>query len=92
MQMVWRGKVYLQMSVLFRPHRGLLEEAMKEVVQVSSRDQLVAQLNKIYEIGSRFTIENLNIKPYGYDDRIGWDTYIVTNKGNAVGFTNGYLE
>ena len=33
----------------------------------------------------------LKVEPYLFDKRIGWDTYIVTLDGNAIGFTNGPL-
>jgi hypothetical protein len=34
----------------------------------------------------------IEVKPYTYDERIGWDTYIVTVDGAAVGFTDGAID
>jgi hypothetical protein len=31
----------------------------------------------------------VSVSPYTWDERIKWDTHIVTLDGNAVGFTNG---
>ena len=80
------------MSVLFRPHRSYLEEAMAEVVEVENLEDLIKHLNVKYKFNTRIEIENIAIKPYGYDDRIKWNTHIVTDKGNVIGFTSGPLE
>ena len=82
---------------LFRPHRGSLEEAMAEVVDLPDHAALVAHLNKLYE--SSYKPEDVRVEPYnwggqpgpGYDSRIGWHTYIVTTDGSPAGFTNGPL-
>lgn len=66
----------------FRPHRGTLEEAMKEVVELpATKRALAAYLEEPLEL--------LQVKHYMQDDRIGWDTYIVTINDQAVGFTDG---
>ena len=75
---------------LYRPHRGGLDEAMAEVVEVSGRQELVDHLRKVWmsevnESGSNVAVEN-----YGsIDNRIGWDTHIVLVDGNPYGFTDG---
>ena len=79
--------------VLFRPQRGGLVEAMQEVTTVHCRAQLVEHLttDRPWDI-----VRIAAVEPYGRDDRIGWDTYIVTGEcrdGSTVviGFTNGQL-
>lgn len=44
--------------------------------------------------GVDLTPEMILVKPYGgMDERIGWDTYIVTIEGHGVyGFTDGPLR
>lgn len=77
--------------MLFRPHRGLLAEAMREVREFDgTAEGLQAFLG--------FDFRLVAVEPYGgVDQRIGWDTYIVTARcGNSpgifvVGFTNGPL-
>lgn len=69
---------------LFRLHRGSLQESMATCREVNGLFELVEILTA-NEIGPG----KIEIKPYGRDNRIGWDTYIVTVDGNAVGFTNG---
>lgn len=91
----------------FRFHTGGLDEAMKTVIEVSTRQELVDHVNKEYERCFMPTLElqELKIEPYGYDDRINWDTYIVTGKAPkpgapikdktevyVIGFTDGLLE
>lgn len=68
----------------FREHRGLLEDSMKTVVDLpASTDALARHLG--------VEASRIEVKPYVYDDRINWDTHIVTMDGQAVGFTNGPL-
>lgn len=31
----------------------------------------------------------VKVEPYWFDERIGWDTHIVTVDGSPFGFTNG---
>lgn len=77
----------------FRPQRGSLADAMDEVEEFESKADLVKKLINDYKgfFPSRTISEStVEIKPYIYDDRINWDTYIVTIKGLGVlGFTDG---
>ena len=85
-------------KILFRPHRGSLDEAMKEVVKIDSFEVL---LNKvitelaIFPHNLEINKNTLTIKAYpdedsNHDKRIGWDTYIVFLRGyGVIGFTNG---
>ncbi len=79
---------------LYRPHRGGLHESMALVRDVVDHAQLVRQI-RLDRAGwpdqDEVTPESVEVAPYGRDERIGWDTYIVTVNGNAVGFTNGPL-
>jgi hypothetical protein len=84
--------------VLYRPHRGMLEESMREVVEVNDFRQLVRHMRREvarwYPPDELPTEENTTVERYYpiRDDRIGWDeTWIVCVKGSAWGFTNGPL-
>lgn len=81
------------MSVLFRFQRGELEESMKTCVEVADlaalRRILEAENARIGFLG--YSVANLEVKPYCFDPRIGWDTHLVTSNGQAIGFTNGPL-
>jgi len=63
---------------------------MALVREVASRAELEHYLGPAWRIDG--------IAPYGFDDRIGWDTHIVTalhagEEGTfVVGFTDGPLE
>ena len=78
---------------LYRPHRGSLDAAMAEIATVDGLPSLVQHMRdtcpSFYPEDERPTLDNVKIEPYGFDARIGWDTHIVTVKGNAWGFTNG---
>lgn len=72
---------------LFRPHRGTLADSMADAVPVHSWHDIAFLTG--------FTVSA--IEPYGFDARIGWDTYIVLTDDmatprQAIGFTNGPLE
>ena len=66
----------------FRPQRGGLADSMAEVVEL--RPSIEALVRHLKVPGDR-----IDVRPYYYDDRTGWKTYIVTVDGQAVGFTDG---
>lgn len=78
----------------FRPQRGSLDDAMKEVVEVNSLAELVEHLNTTLGpfLSGRILPEDLECKYYTYDERIDWDTYIWRLKDfGVVGYTNSSL-
>lgn len=82
--------------ILYRPHRGSLDEAMRSVIEVFSFDQLVRHMRRevhhmenIYPADDLPTVDNTKLEHMGLDERIGWDTYLVTVNGKAWGYTNG---
>lgn len=87
---------------LYRPHRGMLADAMKEAVEVADFDALIAHMRALvagfYPEDQMPTAENTTVEPYGgFDARIGWHTHIVlvsTSAGSSQvwGFTNGPME
>lgn len=68
---------------------------MAEIVNVDGFADLVRHMREtcpsFYPADKMPTEKNTEVKPYCYDARIGWDTYIVTVDGHAWGFTNGAL-
>ena len=71
---------------LYREHRELLKDAMETVQSFHRADQLVEFVESIYGPGE------VKVEAYVWDDRIKWDTHIVTHNGNGVGFTDGPVE
>ena len=71
----------------YRPQRSGFAESMAEVVDLPNRQALLNHLAGVglLEGGSH----SVNIRPYCYDDRTGWKTYIATVDGQAIGFTDG---
>lgn len=83
----------------FRPVRGGLETAMKELREVNTIGDLMLAIidtnkglvNKVFEGDIKIDA----YAPWAWPDtRIGWDeTYLVTVKGvGPVGYTDGPLE
>ena len=62
------------MSIIYRPHRGTLEDSLKEIREFKSLTELAAFLGKPGR-------GELVIDYYGYDDRCGWHNWIVCAKG-----------
>lgn len=68
-----------------------IAEAMENVKAVRSKKELVALVN---EFGDCYDVKTLNTKEYGYDRRIGWNTWLITADTKefpqqAVFFANG---
>lgn len=76
----------------FREHRGGLSESMKTIIEVADQAALLDHIRKLAQPWPTFppvTPKTVHIKPYGWDGRIGWETYIVTLDGYGVlGFTD----
>ncbi len=75
----------------FRFHRGSLTDSMATVIEVDSLEELMPLID--FDLPSDRAY--LTCTWYAKDDRIDWDTYIVTYHSLAytfpVGFSNGLL-
>lgn len=80
----------------FREHRGGLAESMDTVIEVSDGEALLEHVRNLAQRWPTFpaiTAETVHVEPYGRDERIGWDTHIVTLDGYGVlGFTDGPVQ
>ena len=82
---------------LFRFHRGSLEDSMNTVREIASYNHLLKIINDDWKSWG-VELEKIDIKPYVYDERIGWDTHIVlatekeSGKTYPIGFLNQKLE
>ena len=74
-----------------RFHRGTLEEAMKTVVEIPATRKAVAD-RLTQDLGRPVLPKDLVISNYCRDDRIGWDTHLVSWKGQAVAFTDSPVQ
>lgn len=67
----------------YRPHRGILADAMKESVELSDRDALYRHIQQTEGDGTIVVARYMD----GPDERIGWKhTRIVLLNGTPVGF------
>lgn len=69
-----------------------LAESMENVKEVRSKKELVALV--LNEFGDYFNIKTLDTQEYGYDERISWNTWLITAdtdhyRQQAVFFANG---
>jgi len=80
----------------YRSHRGSLAESMETIKILSDKAQLVEQLIRFFGPSVKegvITLDTTKIEPYCFDDRIGWDTHIVTvDMIGPVGFTDGPVD
>lgn len=88
----------MRAAIKFREHRGGLAESMRTQCLVHSLDELretvilrLAPWEAVIE--KLIDRHGLKVAPYGYDERTGWDTHIVTLEGyGVIGFTDGPLS
>lgn len=79
-------------TILYRPHRGCLSESLSEMVEFSSIEEMLSNINKCL-LGSPLSQDAIEFKSIGLDERTGWQTYIVIGKGYGVlGYTNGLFK
>lgn len=69
-----------------------ISEAMENVKEIRSKKELVALVNEWGE--GYYKTETLDTYEYGYDKRIGWNSWLITAdtdeyKAQAVFFANG---
>jgi hypothetical protein len=81
------------MPMLFRDHKGALADSMATVYYVRDRQHFIEIMrDRLSPWQREVPDEDITIEPYGFDDRIAWDSHIVTLSGYGVlGFTNGPL-
>jgi len=77
--------------VRVRQHLGTLIESLKTTKEVSpTKNSLAVLINS--SLGFEISSKQIEVKPYGYDERTEWDTYIIVIKGYGVyGFADGPL-
>ena len=74
-----------------REHGALLKDSMDTVLEIdNSLNAVVEVINKsLSPYNIIVTPDMVNIEKYYFDDRIDWDTHLVTIKGYGVfGMTN----
>jgi len=72
-----------------REHRGSLEDSMRTCFEVQNKTELVEAIEAI--LHCEVKADDVAIESYTYDDRIHWDTYLITIKGQVFGFSNGMI-
>lgn len=81
--------------ILFRPHRGSLEDSMKLVREVNNISELLKEVKSEFMFGELMDIDesNIEINPYCFDDMITGSTHVVIlvvgDERLTMGFTNG---
>lgn len=79
----------------FREHKGGLEASMRTAVWLKDRADLIRHVQWLLRgYGIEIDPALLKVAPYGFDNRIGWNTHIVTLEGSygVIGFTDGMPE
>jgi len=77
-----------------RDHKGTLEDAMQTVREIQTFGDLMKDINaNLSPYVGLIAAERVSVNRYYFDDRIKWDTHIVTIAGYGVyGFTDGPVE
>jgi len=61
----------------YRDHRGSLSDSMETVQEFDTFEDLKEYLEYKWR-QMYYVVEQVKIEPYGFDERIDWDTHIVT--------------
>jgi hypothetical protein len=79
---------------LFRDYKKSFIESMITVQEFDSKKRLIDYFKLSHsESVKEHDFSKITIKPYGYDSRVKWDTYIVHLENYGVlGFTNGPVK
>jgi len=80
----WQNERFL----LFRFHRGGLNESMETAVIVDSFEHLLIHISDAWDVP--FT--KLTVTPYVFDHRIQWDTHLVCVSLGDISYPVGYLN
>lgn len=80
----WQNERFL----LFRFHKGGLDESMETVQVIKSFEQLIIIVTEWWDS----PLSKISIKPYAYDDRIQWDTQLVMIHVGESSYPVGYLN
>lgn len=78
-----------------REHRAGLAESLATTIDIEpTTDALIDAINKSYaSSGITINAESVHVRPYCFDERIGWNTHIVEIDNRGVfGFTDGPLQ
>jgi hypothetical protein len=81
---------HLEPTVKVREHRGSLNDSLATQVEIERTIYSLASYIS-QTLGYRVEPRDIEVNQYGFDDRIGWDTYIIIVKGSPFGFTDGYI-
>lgn len=79
-------------KLLFRFHRGSLDDSMDTQIEIKDLQHLIALIEESWAV----KMSRISITPYVPDDRIGWDTQIVSiticADKNCVTYPVGFLN
>lgn len=84
----------------FRLHRATLSESMPTTVYIEpTREALHAEIERTWADGKAPSAKSIRLEYQGHDDRISWDTYLVTayvgtvpdGEREVIGMTDGPL-
>jgi hypothetical protein len=71
-----------------REHRGNLAESLATVFNFETKEDLLKEINE--RMATHFGPDDVGFLPQGFDDRCGWDTYLVSIRGyGPFGYTDG---
>lgn len=65
-----------------------IEESMADVEEVATLDALRSYIKRRFDFWQP-TDDNIEFVPWGFDHRIGWDTYLITVDKKAALFCDG---
>ncbi len=76
-----------------RVQRGGLSDSLRTTMDIEPTAKAIAEYLRLQWGGLGYGVDEnkITVEPYGFDNRIQWNTHIVLLDGRAVAFTDGPL-
>ena len=77
-----------------RPVCGGLAESMNQIIEYETMDDFAEYVTKELSMFSHMKVykDKFTTKPYGYDARTDWDTWMILYDGQPIAYSNGELK
>lgn len=88
------GTVIADLYMKIRGVREFFTESMKEVEEISTKEELLDFVKRKRETPStKVRLEDISFSTdHTFDPRNNWDTYYILYKGSCVGFSDGSFD
>ena len=82
--------LHLEPTVRVREYKNTLNASLQTEVEIDrTMKSLASYAGSV--LGVKVEISDIELRPLGFDKKIGWDDYIILVGGIPVGFSDGFI-